>query len=407
VEREKLSSQRSITWIVFCFNLAAVLLTLISVAYPALIIRTLGGFLNYVYVNPYQTGILALPLVVTNSAIFAVLVLYFKKKLPPPIKRLIDFLFNFEITPKIAFGVIVVLLGLFAVFSFGQLFAQEQWSDYYLIRQQYQGWKITDVEKGLDTHVKFFLLATSLHVFGNDKVIPFLGSMALLVLVYFISVKLTNKRFAGVVSMIIVLSSNTFLKYHTSPTYDNFWILFYLLSIYLILKKWPLSLVSYVLSIFSKALTAIYFPMTFFFIYQANIPRKKKYIIALLYGILVLVLVTGFLVGVKIVHQGTREFSPHDFWSGFSAVSFELRYDQMIVLSLLPLSVGLLIASRKGVAYADSILLYIAVFLFMPSLLGSLTPYPNEPYRFMPLIIFYAIGIALLLSKKINPPVQG
>lgn len=301
-----------------------------------------------------------------------------------------------------AFVVIAILLGIFVAFSITQLSTAEPWEDYSSIRGHYERWTIADIGKGFDIHVKWLLLSTSMHIFGNDKIIPFFASIALLVLIYLTTVELTKKRFAGIVSMIIVLQSNIFLTYDTSPTYENFWILFYLFSIYSIFKSWPLSPVSYVLAIFSKALTAIFFPMTLFFVYRLDIPRKKKMVIALSYGIIILLFAIGFLAGAKVVNQGLREFNSHDFWSGFSAFSFELRYDPLVVVSLLPLSIGLLIASRKGVPYADSIMFFVASLLFLPSLLVSLTPYGNEPYRFLPLIVFFAIGVGLLLSKRIS-----
>jgi hypothetical protein len=321
----------------------------------------------------------------------------------PSLRKLIEFIFNFEISRNIAFVIIIVLLGIFVVSTVSQLSVPEQWVDYPTIRQQYQSWTVADIIKGMDTHVNFFLLAASLHIFGNDKVIPFFASMALLILVYLTTAEITKKRFAGIISMVVVLQSNTFLTYSTSSTYNNFWILFYLLSLYLIVKRWPISPLSYILSIFSKAITAAYIPMSLFFIYQANIPRKKKIAVATSYCIIMLILAVGFLSGAKIVHQGIRELSSHDFWGGFSAFSFELIYDPLIVVSLLPLSVGLLIASRNGRLYADSILFFIAILLFLPALLSSLTPYPNEPYRFMPFIVFFSIGVGLLLSKRDQP----
>ena len=105
-----------------------------------------------------------------------------------------------------------------------------------------------------DLHVRYFLLVSSFTLFGNYRVIPFVGSVAVLVLVYLFTKKITNNRVASLISTVIVLQSNLFLTFSSTPSYTIFWSLFYLLSIYLILHKtWYLSPLAYLLSLFSKS----------------------------------------------------------------------------------------------------------------------------------------------------------
>ena len=157
-----------------------------------------------------------------------------------------------------------------------------------------------DAYTGLNKHFGFFLTTSSMHLFGNYKVIPFIASIALLVLTYFVTFEITQKRFAGIVAMLIVLQSGIFLFYDTAVVYPNFWIVFYLLSLYLVYKKWPLSPISYILSVTSKGLTAVFFPMTLFFIYRANITNQKKIRLAISYGIIVLLGGIVIFLWVKI-----------------------------------------------------------------------------------------------------------
>jgi len=267
-----------------------------------------------------------------------------------------------------------------------------------------ENFSISNFEKnagGPEYYLMLLLISTSMKVFDNDKVIPFISSIALLVLTYLITIEITKKRFAGIVSILIVLQSNTFLTYDTSITYENFWILFYLLSLYTIYKKWPLSPISFILSLFSKSLTAIFLPMTFFFIYRSSISRKKKIFITISYGIIIIIGIAVLVEYLGILDGGTPALNPHQFWRAFNAISYQLRYDGLVLVSLLPLTVGLFIASRKGIAHADSIMVLIAGMFLSQPLLAAFGYTYSEPYRFIALIIFFAMGVGTILSKKV------
>ncbi len=112
-----------------------------------------------------------------------------------------------------------------------------------------------------------------------------------------------------------------------------------------------------------------------------------------------IILLMGQISGLGNL-TNTPEFKPHDFWGGFSTLSSTLRIDSHVLLFLLPLTVGLFMASRKGVLHADSIMFFILIMLFYSPFLGALTNAQNTPYRFVPMIIFFAIGVGILLSKR-------
>ena len=101
-----------------------------------------------------------------------------------------------------------------------------------------------------------FLLDISQKIFQNIKVLPFVASILLVIATFFLTYQISKKRFAGIVSMIILLQSYTFLQFDTIAVYENFWVLFYLLSIFVIQKKWYLSPTLYAISIFTKAFVA-------------------------------------------------------------------------------------------------------------------------------------------------------
>jgi len=282
--------QNPVSWIVFLPTIIVVLLSLTSVLFPALILRTLGGFDDNVGIDPFEPGSLAYPFLITNFIFFALGFLYYKNKLPQIITKSIRFIFNFEISSKLAFFVITIIIGVYIIVSVGELFNGEFLADYHR-RSEYfvETYDVTKIGgMGLFKHVPLFLTSSSMQLFDNYKVIPFIASICLLVLTYFFTFEITQKRFAGIIAMVIVLQSKIFLFFDTNVAYPNYWTLFYLLSLYLICKKWPLAPISYVLSFLTKVVSGLFFPMTLFFIYRSSIVKRKKILLFISYGIILL-----------------------------------------------------------------------------------------------------------------------
>jgi len=399
-----------VSLLVFLATVFVVLLSLISVVFPAFLLRTLGGFENNLGIDPFELGSLALPLLITNFFILIFCILYKKNILPQFIIKSIKFLFNFEVSSIVAFFVVTIIIGTYITVSVGDLFNGEFFPDYYVRgEERLENYDFTKIGGGgVTKHFKLFLTSSSMQLFGNYKIIPFIASISLLVLTYFVTFEISKKRFAGIVALLIVFQSNVFLFYDTSVVYSNYWIMFFLLSIYMIFKKWPLSPISYILSIASKGLTAVFFPMTLFFIYRANIEKQKRNRLMISYGIIFLLgVVVIFLLGQSLSATNVpfTDFDSHDFWGGFSALSSSLRIDSLFLIFLLPLTVGLFVASRKQILHADSIMFFILTMLLLSPFLVGFSEHHNVPYRFVPLIVFFAIGVGILLSKNVTAKV--
>lgn len=240
-----------------------------------------------------------------------------------------------------------------------------------------------------------------MNIFGNYKIIPFIASIALLVLTYFITVQISKKKLAGIISLVFVLSSTIFLTYDTSITYPNFWILFYLLSLFTINKVWPLSSISFIFAALSKELTIFFLPMTLFFIYRSNLAKKKKFQVFVSYLIIIILgIAIVFLKGEDSLNSFT--YDSHELWSGFTTIASQFRFDGLFIISLLPLTIGLFILSRKGFKLVDAIMVLILGMLLLAPIISGFTTYTNAPYRFIPLIIFIAIGVGVLFSKRVS-----
>jgi hypothetical protein len=325
--------------------------------------------------------------------------LYFKNKLPSFLSSFFTKLFLFEISKKSAFIVLLVLLVIYISASSVELSSQEIFEDYSGVKNRLDSWS-PDQINSFEPHVRYFFLKSSIDLFGNDRVIPLLASTALLIVTYFFTKTITQKRFAGIISVVIIMQSNVFLIYDTTVSYTNFWILFYLLSLYLVYRFWPLSPFSYLLSIPSKALTAAFFPMSIYFILRSNISRKQKMVIS---GITAGIILAGGIASIgdfSTTQDTEEEFDPKEFWMGFTSFSYQLRFDGLVMLFMIPLVVGLFLVSRSGIKHGESIMVFISGMLLIAPILTGFTNQTNQPYRFVPLVVFFAIGVGVLLSKR-------
>ena len=122
----------------------------------------------------------------------------------------------------------------------------EEWGDYVILNDALEIWPDGEsenpyIEEQNDRYVRMFLLDSSLKLFQNIKILPFVASILVIFFTYLLTVQITQKRFAGVIAILVLVQSHTFLRFDTVAVYENFWVLFYLMSLYVINKQWILS----------------------------------------------------------------------------------------------------------------------------------------------------------------------
>jgi len=408
---QKLKTNK-VLWVLFISSFTIVLINIISVMFPSLIVSTLidkSGFET----APFEQGSMFTLILISNFSLLALGILYYKKKLPHKIENSIKFLRNFEVSHSVALLVLVVMIFGYIGWAMEDITVNEkrQFGDYKRVQKVVENWPIADPDKQTFKtlqvlHVKNFFLKSSEILFQNMKVVPFLASIALLFVTYLFTVKISGKRFSGLCAVAVVIQSNIFFQFSTIATYSNFWVLFYLVSLYMIIQKWPLSPIFYVASVFSKPLSAIFLPMTLFFTYRAEIPTRKKIYITISYFVIVIAAVAGvLLLDINFgggVSSGKLTFDVVDFLAGFTAWSYQLRAEMFLLMFILPLIVGLFLVARKDVPHADSIMVIIVGIILAMPLLAALTGVRLHPYRYVPLIVFFGIGVGMLFSNKIS-----
>jgi len=394
-----------LSYLVFLSTISIVIISLFAIIFPGFFISIY--FPYNVEIVPFEPSIWLIP-VSSFSFVFLVLgFVYYKRKLPVQVYKCIQFILNFEISKRITVILGIIIFVFYIGFSVNELSINEegQFPDYNILKAALQIWPSTEsddiyVQEQNSRYVRMLLLVSSIEIFQNIKILPFVASISLLIVTFFLTYQISHKRFSGIVALLIILQSHTFLFFDTVAVYENFWILFFLISLYLINRKWQLSPILYLLALFSKAFIFVFFLSTIFYIYRARISSRKKIWAMCSYGGVILIILTVFSFGDS-VYGDIINISDSEFFLALNTLGYTLRYDVFIILSLLPVTIGLFFTSRRGFLQADSILVLILASLLAGPFISMLTGfYFVLPYRFLPLIVFVAIGIGVFLSKK-------
>ena len=161
------------------------------------------------------------------------------------------------------------------------------------------------------------------------------------------------------------------------------WIFFYILSLFLISKKtWLASPISFIISVYTKALSVIFFPVNILFIQQSKEKFKNK--IFLIYGSIILVGIIGLNKGGTVI----REFDFEGFVGGFFAFA-KINLDPVFLILLVPIIIVMYVLSKKGIPHTNTMMLGILLSLISQPLLVSVFPqFLIHDYRFIPFSVF-------------------
>ena len=394
----------TVVWFICSIGIFVVSFSLISVVFPGLIISIVDTNL---FGETFEIGTMGIPFLIVNVIIFSLIALGIKQRLPNAFTDVIQRILSFDISKRNSFLILIIILLIYVVVTVNELSIYElnQYGDFLVLEKAVKIWPEQESEnkylaEQLDRHVRMGLLVASEEVFNNIKIIPYLASIFLLITTYFLTVKLSEKNFTGLIAVILILQSSTFYVYDTIAVYENFWVLFYVFSIYLIFKKPKFSSVFFILSIFSKAIFVLWLPISILVTLLSDIPKNKKIFVIITHVLVIIISVIIFQYS-DAVYGNVVDIEVSEFWIGFTTLSSNLRFDILLLLLLLPVSVGLFIKARRGSKNSISLLVLISGTILVTPVLEMITDYYFVyPYRYVPLVVFFAIGLSTLFSKK-------
>ena len=393
-----------IVWFICAIGIFVVLLSSVSIVFPGLIISIVDVNL---FGEPFEIGTMGIPFIIINIIVFSLIFLHLKKRLPEIFTIISEKIFSFDLSKRNSFVILGIILTIYIATSANELSINEveQYGDYLVLERAVNVWPEQEAEnkylaEQLDRHVRMALLVASEEVFHNIKVIPYLASIFLLITTYFLTVKLSDRNFTGLVAVILILQSSTFYIYDTIAVYENFWVLFYVFSIYLIFKKPKFSSIFFILSIFSKAIFVLWLPISILVTLLSDIPKNKKIFVITTHIVVIIISLIIFQYS-DTVYGNVIDIEVSEFWIGFTTLASNLRFDIVLLLLLLPVSAGLFLKARNGSKNSISLIVLISGTILVTPILEMITDYYFVyPYRYVPLVVFFAIGLSTLFSKK-------
>jgi len=255
--------------------------------------------------------------------------------------------------------------------------------------------------------VTYELLFLSDNVFGDYRIIPFISSGFVLLFTYLLTTALTKRNYTGLIAVLFVLHSPIFFKYDLVMTYPNFWVTFFLASLWFSFKTWQLSPVSMFIGFSAKILNILNFPAVMVFVWLTGNKNRKK-IIGTYLGIFGIII--GAVLSTKYIYPTLWhkfyyillvqfEFQPVEFLWWLGMWSIELFSDKATLFLIFILLPCLFLLKKAKVQNSSAILAMILIFILQPAFISGFTEYTNEDYRYLHLVVFVGIGVAFIIPN--------
>tara|TARA_B100000029_G_scaffold352576_1_gene345166 strand:+ start:678 stop:1910 length:1233 start_codon:yes stop_codon:yes gene_type:complete len=392
-----------ITPYVLIFALSVVLLNLVFVIFPALLITSLESI--DIEISPFEIGNNAPLLLTSNLILFSIWYVYSKQK-SLPFSNFINILRSFDISKKVAILVGIAILIIYSGFTIPELFLDEstQYADYQILIKSLNVFPNTDtddiyVNEQNSRYFRMLLLSFSQEILENIKIIPFLSSLLLVIVTSLFTISHSKNRLSGIISMIILLQGFTFLEYDSIAVYENIWVLLFLSSLFVLNTKWFFSGPLYILSVLTKAFTAPFIVFNLFYLLHSDTLRSVKIKVTTIY-LSIVTLFSIYILSGDTIYDKIITIDFNRFLYSLSDFSSQMRFDYLLLILLLPTTIGLYSLAKSGVKFANSLLFFLGGLLLMGPFVALITDfYVILPYRFIPLLVFFSIAVALIFFK--------
>ena len=235
-------------------------------------------------------------------------------------------------------------------------------------------------------------------VLGNDRLLPFAISIGIVYLAYLLGHYITNDRIIGLISSASLSINPLLTMYDTTPTYDQAWAFFVILSVVLLYKKSIIAPLVYPLAITSKILAVTYLPVFVYHIISEPIQYKK-----LTLGITVLLIITGVVVMVQDFGSYIG-FYPERLVDG----SIQLLIHIMVLLPILAVFALFMVMFKAKTKIIGTRIVYVwmAWILLTTPLLYVFTDDFQFSYRYVPFAAFMSVFIGMSIVNFGNKVVE-
>jgi len=247
--------------------------------------------------------------------------------------------------------------------------------------------------------LKIWFNCFSYKVLGNDRMMPLVFSVGLVYLAYLLGHYITNDRIIGLISSATLSINPLLTTYDTSPTYDQAWTFFLILSVVLLYKKSIIAPMVYPLAILCKVLAFGYLPVFIYNIISEPIKHKK-----LSLGIIAVSVLFGVVVVMQSWITQSISFNPERLADG----SLQLLIHLMLLLPVLGIFTLFLVMLKAKTKIIGTRIVYIWMIwiLLTTPLLYVFSQDFQFSYRYVPFAAFMSIFIGISIVNFGNKVVE-
>lgn len=232
-----------------------------------------------------------------------------------------------------------------------------------------------------------YLVIASKAITGNYHTLPIVSSLGLLTMTYLFAYKVSGNRLASIIGVIVLEASKTFMWYSDSVSYPTTWVAVFLLVIYPMKRKW-ISPIAMVISFGLKAMALGFLPLAFI---KSTKWQRFSYL-----GIL------GMTGGIALALNWVRyqgQFNLQNLI--YPQIGLYLLDQDMWILAILfPVTALLFVLRHRKVEWSGFLLLSMGYCLLFQYVLPIVSNYNAYGYRMLPFVVFFALSISLIISKK-------
>jgi hypothetical protein len=299
---------------------------------------------------------------------------------------------------KIAWIILAMILGQYSFQLIQEWNDTETYEDYamYLI-PFYERCTLTKFEHFEENNggiyrnsLKSWLNCLGYQAFTNDRILPSLFSLGCVYLVYLLGHSMSKDRIVGLIAASALMTSPLLTKFDTSPTYDQAWAFFFLLSMVLLYRMPKASPLVYPLAIFSKVYSIAFIPMYAYTAYKNG--RDLRWILG---GVIIL----GFVGSVIALTLGVGTplgFHPERFTESGLRI-FEVLWPVLPVFALF-FGLDVIFKGRYNESRNLVLLWLFGIMMTIP----VVYVFSNQwmfGYRFVPFAAFLGIYVGMTMTK--------
>jgi len=101
------------------------------------------------------------------------------------------------------------------------------------------------------------------------------------------------------------------------------------------------------------------------------------------------------------IYSNVIRFDLGQILIGFTKLSYQLRFDLLLLVGILPLTIALILKARQRIDIVTPVLFLITGSIFLGPIVEMFSDfYVILPYRFIPTIVFFSVGVGILFKTK-------